>query len=72
MSNNIGYIGIALVGGIMVALIAGGAYFASGENKLTPTGLSAYGQLNQGNFTPQFGGRKSRKRKNNKRKSRKI
>jgi hypothetical protein len=72
MSNNIGYIGLALVGGIMVALIAGGAYYASGDNKLTPTGMSAYGQVNQGKFTAQFGGKKTKRRKRSKGKSRKL
>jgi hypothetical protein len=72
MSGNIGYIGLAVVGGIMAALIAGGVYYASGDNKLTPTGMSAYGQVNQNNFTPHFGGRKTKKRKISKCKSRKL
>ncbi len=72
MSGNIGYIGLAVVGGIMVALIAGGAYYASGDNKLTPTGMAAYGQINQSNMKPYFGGRKTKKRKSSKRKSRKL
>ncbi len=72
MSGNIGYIGLAVVGGIMAALIAGGVYYASGDNKLTPTGMSAYGQVNQNNFRPHFGGRKTQKRKISKCKSRKL
>lgn len=58
MSNSTGYLAMALVGGAMVAIIAGGMYYASGDNKLTPTGMAAYGQVSQGNFTPHFGGRK--------------
>ena len=72
MSGNMGYIGLAVVGGVMIALIAGGAYYASVDNKMTPTGMAAYGQVNQGNFTPHFGGRKTKRRKNSKRKSRKL
>lgn len=63
---------MALVGGIMAAVIAGGMYYASGDNKLTPTGMPAYGQVHQGNFTPHFGGRKTIKRKKHGRKSRKL
>lgn len=46
-------------------------YYASGDNKMTPTGMSSYGQVNQGNFTPHFGGRKTYRKKHGKR-SRKL
>jgi hypothetical protein len=71
MSNTSGYIGLAVIGGVVAALIAGGMYYASGDNKLTPTGMSSYGQVHQGNFTPHFGGRKTHRRKKHGRKSRK-
>ena len=61
MSNTTGYIAIALVGGAMISLIFGGMYYANSlDNKLTPTGMSAYQQV-----TPHFGG-KTRKRNRNK------
>jgi hypothetical protein len=70
MSDTTGYIGIALVGGVMAALIAGGMYYASGDNKLTPTGMASYGQVSQGNFTPHFGGGRTRRFKKRGKKSR--
>ena len=62
-SGTTGYIALALVGGIMAALIAGGMYYASGDNKLAPTGMGAYGQVSQGNYTLQYGGRRTHRRK---------
>ncbi len=72
MSNNSGYISLAVVGGVIAAIIAGGMYYASGDNKMTPTGMSAYGQVHQGNFTPHFGGKKTHKRSKHGRKTRKL
>lgn len=72
MSSNSGYIGIAIIGGVIAALIAGGMYYASGDTMLTPTSMRSYGEVSKGDFTPHFGGRKTNKRKKNGRKSRKL
>jgi len=61
MSNTTGYIAMGLIGGALISLIAGGMYYASGDNKLTPTGMTAYQQV-----TPHFGG--TRKRRKHRRK----
>jgi hypothetical protein len=67
MSNTSGYISLAVIGGVVAALIAGGAYYASDDNKLAPTGMSAYRSPGQ-NY---YGGRKTHRRKKHGRKSRK-
>ena len=72
MSNTTGYISLAVVGGVIAALIAGGMYYASSDNNLTPTGMGAYGQVHQGNYTPHFGGKKTYRHKKNRRKTRKL
>lgn len=71
MSSTTDYVALAVVGGVIVALIGGGMYYASGDNKLTPTGMRAYGQVSPNNFTPHFGGRKTHRRKKHGRNSRK-
>jgi hypothetical protein len=70
-SANSGYITLAVIGGIVAALFAGGLYYASepNENLYAPTGMRAYSQGNQ----RYFGGRrKTGKRKTYVRKSRKL
>lgn len=71
ISNNTGYIGVSVIGGVVATLITGGMYYASGDNKLSPTGMSAYEQVHQENFTPHFGGQKTYRRKKYGRNSRK-
>lgn len=60
-SNTSGYVALALVGGLMVSLIFAGAYYSSGSNIGTPTGMGVYDT----NYR-QFGGRKTHKRNKNK------
>ncbi len=68
MSNTSGFISLAVVGGVLVALIAGGVYYASGDNKIATTGLGSYRTPGQ-NY---YGGSKTHRRKKYGRKSRKY
>jgi hypothetical protein len=70
MGNSSGYISLAIIGGLMAAVIAGGLYFASGDKNIpAPTGMRAYAQENQ----MYFGGRrKTGRRKKHGRKTRKL
>lgn len=63
MGNSVGYIGLALVGGLLTAAIAGGFYYANSYNNnagYIPTGMS------------QYGGRKTKHRKKRHNKSKRC
>ena len=69
MSNNVGYIGLAVVGTVMAGLIAGGIYYSQiTKTELTPTGMGSYRNVNQ----TYYGGRKTHKKKYNNKKTRRI
>ena len=64
--DNAGYIVLSFLGGLIVTLIAGGMYYAnSGSNEYRTTGLS-------GETNVYYGGKKTRRRKNCSRKTRKL
>lgn len=70
MSKNIGYIGLAVVGTLMMGLIAGGIYYSEiTKNELIPTGMSSYNNVRQNNY---YGGRKTNKKKYPNKKTRRI
>jgi len=70
MSNNTGYLGLAIVGAVMTALIAGGVYYSQvTKNELVPTGMRSYSNIRQDNY---YGGRKTHKKKYHNKKTRRI
>ncbi len=58
MSNS-GYISLAIICGVITAIIVGGIYYARGDNNMIPIGMSNYGKIQQCDFTPHFGGKKT-------------
>ena len=59
-SNTSGYIALSFVGGIMLSIILAGAYYASGNNIGSPTGMSVY------DTNYRYTGGKKTRRKNKK------
>jgi hypothetical protein len=63
-SNNTGYIVLSVLGGVVIALMAGGMYYANSDSNegYSPTGMSTY----------QRGGKKTHRRKSYRKKTRKL
>lgn len=64
-SENTGYIALSFIGGILISLMAAGMYYASGSPEgPAPTGMAAYQR--------QYGGKKTYRKRNYLRKTRKL
>lgn len=70
--DNAGYIVLSFLGGLIVTLIAGGMYYAnSGSNEYSRVGWGS-GSDDSQIYNKQYGGKKTHRRKNRSRKTRKL